>query len=309
VLNDALSRALSQTPPSLVQTNDDAEVAKEAFVELGRRVSREMARRKRLEECLASMASNIANAKHRAEQAEHENRYLRSELASVEAQVSDWLKSDGTMEAGSATEAAPSLMLGGMTLLYVGGRTHQVPQLKAVVERAGGVLLYHDGGIEHAPTLLPGRACQPRGLCGLPHRLRQPRGRREGEEALPTIRQTFPAIEDIECRQVAVRTYKVARSQGRPRYNYACLTASDSSRAATTGGPLFGERRQLRDQEPDYLGPAGRSGCRRRQSGQPDVTARGDGRPGSDGGSVSAPVMLLNMRGRSGAKVRVYSLS
>jgi hypothetical protein len=155
-LNEALSRALSQTPPSVAHSNDDTEIAKDALVELGRRVSRETARGKRLEERLVSMASNLANAEHRAEQAEHENRYLRSELALVEAQVSAWLKSDGTMEAGSATDAAPSLMLGGMALLYVGGRTHQVPQLKAVVERAGGVFLYHDGGIEHAPTLLPG---------------------------------------------------------------------------------------------------------------------------------------------------------
>ena len=41
-------------------------------------------------------------------------------------------------------------------MLYVGGRAHQVPQLKAVVERAGGAFLYHDGGIEHSMTLLPG---------------------------------------------------------------------------------------------------------------------------------------------------------
>jgi hypothetical protein len=63
---------------------------------------------------------------------------------------------DGATGTGSETDATPALMLDGMALLYVGGRTHQVPQLKAVVERAGGVSLYHDGGIEHAPTLLPG---------------------------------------------------------------------------------------------------------------------------------------------------------
>jgi hypothetical protein len=147
-LNEALSRALAQTPPSVVHAHDDAEIAEDAFVELGRRVSRETARRKRLEERLEGMASNLANAEHRAEQAEHEIRCLRSELASVEARVSAW--------AGSATDATPSLMLGGMALLYVGGRAHQVPQLKAVVERSGGVFLYHDGGIEHAPALLPG---------------------------------------------------------------------------------------------------------------------------------------------------------
>jgi hypothetical protein len=156
VLNEALSRARAQTPRSVVHAHDDAEIAKDAFVELGRRASRETARRKQLEDRVASMRANLANAEHRAEQAEHEIRYLRSELALVEARVSAWLKSDGAMGTGSETDATPALMLDGMALLYVGGRTHQVPQLKAVVERAGGVFLYHDGGIEHATTLLPG---------------------------------------------------------------------------------------------------------------------------------------------------------
>ena len=31
-----------------------------------------------------------------------------------------------------------------------------MPQLKALVERAGGRFLHHDGGIEHSATLLPG---------------------------------------------------------------------------------------------------------------------------------------------------------
>jgi hypothetical protein len=40
-------------------------------------------------------------------------------------------------------------------VLYVGGRAHQVPQLKAMVQRAGGGFLYHDGGIEHSTASLP----------------------------------------------------------------------------------------------------------------------------------------------------------
>jgi hypothetical protein len=46
--------------------------------------------------------------------------------------------------------------LGGMQVLYVGGRTHQVAQLKALVERARGAWLYYGGGVEHSTTLLPG---------------------------------------------------------------------------------------------------------------------------------------------------------
>ena len=43
-----------------------------------------------------------------------------------------------------------------MTLLYVGGRANQIPAFRALIERAGGIFLHHDGGIEHGSSLLPG---------------------------------------------------------------------------------------------------------------------------------------------------------
>jgi len=65
------------------------------------------------------------------------------------------------IDLGNSTTGWRKMMIparpnGGAQVLYVGGRAHQVPQLRAVVERAGGALLYHDGGIEHSTTLLPG---------------------------------------------------------------------------------------------------------------------------------------------------------
>ena len=42
------------------------------------------------------------------------------------------------------------------TILLVGGRPAQVPPLTLAVERAGGVLLHHDGGREMSLGLLPG---------------------------------------------------------------------------------------------------------------------------------------------------------
>ncbi len=50
---------------------------------------------------------------------------------------------------------APSV-LNGLTLLYVGGRAHLIPQLKNLVEQSNGEFLHHDGGLEHSPALLPG---------------------------------------------------------------------------------------------------------------------------------------------------------
>jgi len=72
---------------------------------------------------------------------------LRRELALLEAQLNGWIAED-------SNSGTPKLR--GAHVLYVGGRAHHVPQLRLVVERSGGILLYHDGGIEHSMTLLPG---------------------------------------------------------------------------------------------------------------------------------------------------------
>jgi hypothetical protein len=57
--------------------------------------------------------------------------------------------------AGPQDEERP-LDLAGSTLLYVGGRPNQVPAFRALIERAGGHFLHHDGGLEQGSALLPG---------------------------------------------------------------------------------------------------------------------------------------------------------
>lgn len=50
---------------------------------------------------------------------------------------------------------------GGKTLLYVGGRTHQVPKLKRLAEETGADLIHHDGGLAesvHSLAILAARA-------------------------------------------------------------------------------------------------------------------------------------------------------
>lgn len=41
----------------------------------------------------------------------------------------------------------PAARLSGKTLLYVGGRTNQVPKLRKLAEERGADLLHHDGGL------------------------------------------------------------------------------------------------------------------------------------------------------------------
>lgn len=49
-----------------------------------------------------------------------------------------------TVEEGRAGQR---VHLSGKTLLYVGGRTHQVPKLRKLAEARGADLLHHDGGL------------------------------------------------------------------------------------------------------------------------------------------------------------------
>jgi hypothetical protein len=146
LLNEALSRALARAPAVPESASDDARAAREAILDLECRLDRETARRERFESRLGAALRAQSQGESARRDALRECEDLRHELALAEAQISGFL----------AAEEPVTLHLGGAQVLYVGGRAHQVPELKAVVERAGGVLLHHDGGIEHSMTLLPG---------------------------------------------------------------------------------------------------------------------------------------------------------
>ena len=147
LLNEALSRALAQAPVLAEHASDDARAAKEALIDLDRRLSREIVRRERLENRIEAATLSLSQAERARHDAERECEGLRRELVLIEAQVNGWPAED-------PKSVTPEL--DGAQVLYVGGRAHQMPQLRAVVERAGGAFLYHDGGIEHSMTLLPG---------------------------------------------------------------------------------------------------------------------------------------------------------
>jgi hypothetical protein len=145
LLNDALSRALARAPALPENAGEDARAAREAILDLERRLNRETACRERFESRLEAALRAQSRAESARRDAMLECEDLRRELALAEVQIG-----------GIPPEASAALQLGGAQVLYVGGRAHQVPQLRTVVERAGGTLLHHDGGVEHSTTLLPG---------------------------------------------------------------------------------------------------------------------------------------------------------
>jgi hypothetical protein len=155
LLNEALSRALVHTPALPGNAGDDARAAREAILDLKCRLDRETVRRERFEGRLQAATHAQSQAERARRDAERECEDLRRELALAEAEISRFLELGAAAQAPLA-QAPATPRFAGAQVLYVGGRAHQVPQLKAVVERAGGMFLHHDGGIEHSMTLLPG---------------------------------------------------------------------------------------------------------------------------------------------------------
>jgi hypothetical protein len=81
--------------------------------------------------------------------AEGERDALRREMESLEDHIAGLLEP-------ATRDGETALELSAQTMLYVGGRPNQIPQLKSLVERTGARFLHHDGGIEHSSSLLPG---------------------------------------------------------------------------------------------------------------------------------------------------------
>ena len=87
LLNEALSRALAQTPVLAEHAADDARAAKDALIDLDRRLSRETARRERLEARLAAATRGLAQAEQARQDAERERENLRRELTLIEGRI------------------------------------------------------------------------------------------------------------------------------------------------------------------------------------------------------------------------------
>jgi hypothetical protein len=146
-LNDMLARAAGQGAIVAPAETEDSRAVKEALAELDQRLAHETSRRERLEQRLATVSAALNEAERARTRAEGELAALHQELAALESRLSP-APEDGA--------AADGLDLRGLTVLYVGGRANQAPQLKGLVESTKGHFLYHDGGIEHSAALLPG---------------------------------------------------------------------------------------------------------------------------------------------------------
>lgn len=92
------------------------------------------------------LSQRLAHSEARCARLERALVALRAECEATERALGALLKQPA---------ATADANLGGRRVLYVGGRTGLVEQYRQVVERHGGALVHHDGGLEHSLKRLP----------------------------------------------------------------------------------------------------------------------------------------------------------
>jgi len=141
-LNAMLARRAAERSEEAAAQPDDAATVDRLIRDLDRRLARETARRERSEQRVRDFA-----AQARAHEAERESHAVAlQELEVAERHLAALARRNGGDDA---------LDLAGLTVLYVGGRAHQVPLLKGLVERAGAGFLHHDGASSTAVRCCP----------------------------------------------------------------------------------------------------------------------------------------------------------
>ena len=145
-LSDLLAR---QRNDHSGQPQSGGDVADSVIRDLNNRLARETACRVRSERRMSELLVTLKEKEITLQASLREHEATRRELENIEDHL-------GAIFQPEDCDLGASLDLSGATLLYVGGRTHQIPQLKRLVQRAGAHFLHHDGGVEHSSGLLPG---------------------------------------------------------------------------------------------------------------------------------------------------------
>src|SRR4029077_15213735 len=154
------SMRCSSARPSIRSTNKPrtthpaakVETLRGVIAEMNRRLGQEVARRARIAQRLSTTSAALQKMETTLQRTMTERDALSQEVESIEDHMA------GLLEPATTSKGTPEFS--GRTILYVGGRVHQIPQFKTLAERTGTRFLHHDGGIEHSSTLLPrlGRA-------------------------------------------------------------------------------------------------------------------------------------------------------
>jgi hypothetical protein len=156
LLREMLTHRNGDATRVLSDAGADGKPCPDMLSDLNLRLGQEEARRHRVEQRLTAVTAGLQKAQADLRKAERERDALGRHVDVVEAEIVRLIE---------PPRADIRPCLAGDTLLYVGGRASQIPQIKAWVERAGGHLLHHDGGIEHSLALLPGLISRADVMC------------------------------------------------------------------------------------------------------------------------------------------------
>lgn len=118
---------------------------------LRRKLTEERERASALSARLVELEEKLRDAHATADIMDGRCRSLERELSTLEASLA---------AGGEHGSDADEHRFHGRRMLYVGGRPGAVDALRDLVERSGGVLLAHDGGMEDSMALLPGLLSQ-----------------------------------------------------------------------------------------------------------------------------------------------------
>jgi hypothetical protein len=152
-LRDTLGSAIASRPPGSAAPDAVGEEERAAtahlVADLRQRLASAAAGRARAERRVENLAAERDAERKQRQAAERSERDVRQELESAELALTRLLPNSGL------DDPAPTDMAGA-TLLYVGGRAHQLAQLRKLAEHCNAILLYHDGGIDDRSRLLEG---------------------------------------------------------------------------------------------------------------------------------------------------------
>jgi hypothetical protein len=111
---------------------------------LRQQLAAETSRRERYGTELAELKVQIRNVQQELRAVQERNHQLEDDLHAFEAYIQP-------LSRGGAEQR-----LSDKTILYVGGKSSTIQNLRDLVERLGGLFLHHDGGQEQKIGLLPG---------------------------------------------------------------------------------------------------------------------------------------------------------
>jgi hypothetical protein len=147
VLGKAIAEAQNERRGPATAGDVERETTARLVDDLRRRLASEVATREKMERRLRTLATELELEKKQRSELENRQTALLDEVEAAELSL-------GRQLSNADMPPDQPIDLTGVTLFYVGGRTHNVVQLRTLAEERGATFLYHDGGRDDRSGLL-----------------------------------------------------------------------------------------------------------------------------------------------------------